>query len=256
MSKKSTAPALSLAAALSAMAAYASTHADTLGETTHDIENGGTLVVQSFASHQSFAEAFYNVCDLEGKVKTAVSKRSDSMKAKVTQFRAAVLTLESGETIQKIGATVLNEKGEAIAKEIQAVPTFFHDTDPLSLLQVGNQWALNVNYQLKPKPLTLAQLIESHPKLTAFAEIEGLSLKPASKESVVVSFETSEAYSAYWIAVSNLMPADAIKSAGDIVRWRMKGTDFAPTPLGRDQFYQAFSGRFDDVESAATLLLV
>ena len=246
---------LPLSEALVLASSYVATHADTIGETVHDVENG-TLTLQSFSSHQAFAETFYNVFDVEGKIKTTVSKRSDALKTRVTQFRVAVLTLETGETVQKIGATVINDNGESVAKEIFLVPAFFHNTDPQSLLLLQNQNALNINYQLKPKPLALSQLIDSRPKLADFAAIEGLSLKPVSKDSVLVIFDTEEAFDAYWIAVSNILPSDRLKSAGEMVQFKMRGVDMPFSPLARQAFKMSFSGRFDSIESQATLLLV
>jgi hypothetical protein len=248
-------PIITLSVALALASAFAATNADTSIDTIQDID-GGTLTLQSFSSHQAFAEAFYNVCDLDGKVKTAVSKRSDALKAKVQQFRVAVITLESGEVIQKIGVTVTNDKGESVAKEVGTVPLFFHNTDPLSLLLLANQNAININYQLKPKPLALAQLITSHPKLADFAAIEGLSLKPVSKESIIVSFASEDAFDAYWMAVSNILPENKLKSAGEMVQFKMAGVDMPFSPLSRTAFKMSFSGRFENVESQATLLLV
>jgi len=246
---------LSLSEALALASSHAATQAEAVGEQTHYVE-GGTLTLQSFSNHQAFAEAFYNVCDLDGKVKTAVTKRSEAIKAKVKQFRVAVLTLESGEVIQKIGVTVINDKGETVSKEVGLVPLFFHNTDPLSLLMLQNQAAININYQLKPKPLALAQLIDSHPKLADFAAIEGLSLKPVSKESIIVSFASEDAFDAYWMAVSNILPENKLKSAGEMVQFKMAGVDMPFSPLSRTAFKMSFSGRFENVESQATLLLV
>ena len=246
---------LTLAVALSTMSAFAATHAETLDEQTHEVE-GGTLVLQSFSNHIALAETYYNICDLDGKVKTAVSKRSDAMKAKTLQFRVAVLTLESGETIQKIGATVLNDRGDKVSKEVGTIPLFFHNTDPQSLLLLANQNAININYQLKPKPLSLAELVASHPKLADFQAIEGIVLKPSSKESIIVSFASEEAYDAFWIAISNILPEHKLKSAGDMVQFKMAGMDMPFSPLARQAFKMSFSGRFETIESQATLLLV
>ncbi|MFA7254452.1 MAG: hypothetical protein WC107_07960 [Patescibacteria group bacterium] len=255
MSKPTTKPVLPLSAAIALASTFAATNAETIGEQVNEVE-GGTLTLQSFSNHQAFAEQFYNICDLDGKVKTAVSKRSEAMKAKTLQFRVAVLTLESGEIVQKIGATVINDKGEQVAKEVNPVPLFFHNTEPQSLLLLANQNAININYQLKPKPLALAQLIDSHPKLADFAAIEGLTLKPASKESVIVSFASEEAFDAYWLAVSNILPENRLKSAGEMVQFKMAGVDMPFSPLARTAFKMSFSGRFESVESQATLLLV